>query len=115
MPDEGLGWGRLLSPTPWCTVKPARGVKAVHILLRGRVQGVGFRVFAERHAAELNVVGYVRNSPDGHVEVLAQGEVGALDRYRERLRRGPSFARVDDVSLEDVPVDPNLRDFRVRY
>jgi acylphosphatase len=72
-------------------------------------------MFAERRASELNVVGYVRNLPEGHVEVLAQGDVDALDRYREWLREGPSFARVEDVSLEDVPVDPNLRDFRVRY
>jgi len=72
-------------------------------------------MFAERRASELNVVGYVRNLPEGHVEVLAQGDAEDLERYREWLLEGPSFARVEDVSVEDVPVDPNLRDFRVRY
>ncbi|MGH9463265.1 MAG: acylphosphatase [Vicinamibacteria bacterium] len=90
-------------------------MKAVYFLVMGRVQGVGFRMFAERRASELNVVGYVRNLPEGHVGVFAQGETEALERYREWLLAGPSFARVEDVSVEDVPVDPNLRDFRVRY
>jgi acylphosphatase len=72
-------------------------------------------MFAERRAAELNVAGYVRNLPEGHVEVLAQGDADDLECYREWLLEGPSFARVEDVSVEDVPVDPNLRDFRVRY
>jgi len=76
---------------------------------------VGFRVFAERRAAELAVVGYVRNMPEGHVELLVQGDAADLERYREWLHKGPPFARVEDVSVEEVPVDPNLRDFRVRY
>ena len=93
----------------------AKGVKAVHILVTGRVQGVGFRMFAERLASELNVVGFVRNLPEGEVEVLAQGDTADVESFCEWLRKGPSFARVEDLSVKDVPVDPNLRNFGVRY
>ena len=90
-------------------------MKAVEILVTGRVQGVGFRAFAERRASKLNVVGFVRNLPEGHVEVLAQGDAAAVDSFCNWLREGPSFARVEDLSVKDVPVDPKLRDFGVRY
>lgn len=93
----------------------ARQVKAAHIKIRGRVQGVGFRYFAERRASELNVVGFVRNLPEGEVEVLAQADSVVLESFCLSLREGPSFARVEDLRIEDVPVDPDLRDFRVRY
>ena len=76
---------------------------------------MGFRVFAERRASELNVAGFVRNLPGGHVEVLAQGDAAALESFCESLRKGPSFARVEDLSVNDVRVDPDLRDFGARY
>ena len=76
---------------------------------------MGFRVFAERRASELNVVGFVRNLPEGQVEVLAQADAPALESFCEWLRQGPSFARVEELSVKDVPVDPNLRDFGARY
>jgi acylphosphatase len=73
-------------------------------VIAGRVQGVGFRYFTQEAAAREGVYGWVRNVPDGNVEVEAEGEAEAIDRFEHRIRRGPRGARVDlfDVS-ESVP------------
>ncbi len=71
----------------------------------GRVQGVGFRAFVADVARADGLDGWVRNLPDGQVEVLAEGEHDALQRLERHLSRGPRLARVDDVTSEDVPPD----------
>ena len=71
-------------------------------IVRGRVQGVGYRFFAERAARELDVRGWVRNLPDGTVETLAEGEDEAVARYFERLRQGPRGSRVEAVVEEEA-------------
>ena len=72
-------------------------MKAVRIVVRGRVQGVGFRAWVVRLAHELDLKGWVRNIPDGDVEAEATGEEAALRRFVEAMRRGPVAARVEDV------------------
>jgi acylphosphatase len=69
----------------------------VHFLIQGRVQGVGFRWFVQREASELNLHGWVRNTEDGEVEVVAAGEAGDLDELRASLGKGPRGSRVDRV------------------
>lgn len=69
----------------------------LHFLIRGRVQGVGFRWFVQREASELELRGWVRNTEDGDVEVLAAGSPEDLSELRTSLRRGPRGARVDNV------------------
>jgi len=69
----------------------------VHFRIQGRVQGVGFRWFVQREAAELDLRGWVRNTEDGDVEVVAAGSAGDLDELRLSLRRGPRGSRVDRV------------------
>ncbi|MGD1106847.1 MAG: acylphosphatase [Terracidiphilus sp.] len=69
----------------------------LHFLIQGRVQGVGFRWFVQREAAELELRGWVRNTEDGDVEVVAAGEAVDLDELRASLRRGPRGARVDRI------------------
>lgn len=90
-------------------------MEAYVVLISGRVQGVGFRWFTEKEARARDVVGYVRNLPDGRVEVLAQGESGTLAAFRERLQEGPPAARVDDVDVRPVSVDSTLAAFNVRF
>jgi acylphosphatase len=68
-------------------------------VVRGRVQGVGFRYFARQRAEVHGVAGFVRNLPDGSVEVHAEGAPGAMSAFEQDLRRGPSFGRVDDASV----------------
>lgn len=63
----------------------------------GRVQGVGFRWWTRRTARDLGIRGTVRNCRDGSVEIHAQGPDAAMDRFRERLERGPTSARVEEV------------------
>ncbi len=67
----------------------------LHFLIQGRVQGVGFRWFVQREASELDLRGWVRNTEDGDVEVVAAGKPVDLDELRSSLRRGPRGARVD--------------------
>jgi acylphosphatase len=69
----------------------------------GRVQGVGFRFFAERAARELGVVGWVRNLRDGRVESVVEGDQEAVTSYLDRLREGPQGSRVAEVAVEEVP------------
>jgi len=70
---------------------------SVHLVIRGRVQGVGFRYFAQREARTLGVHGVARNLPNGTVEVQAEGERESLERLVEMLRHGPFGARVTGV------------------
>ncbi len=69
----------------------------IHFLIRGRVQGVGFRWFVHREAAELGLRGWVRNTDAGEVEIVAAGEAEAMEDLRVELRRGSRGSRVDAV------------------
>jgi len=83
-------------------------------LVRGRVQGVGFRWFVEREAHILQVAGWVQNNPDGTVEVLAQGTREQLAGLHSRLREGPRAARVDDVEVSDAEAVKGMASFQIR-
>jgi len=77
---------------------------ARRFLISGRVQGVGFRFFAEASASREGIEGWARNLPDGRVEVAAQGEAESIDRFERALHHGPPGARVDHVeTFDDVP------------
>jgi len=69
----------------------------LHVVVRGRVQGVGFRYFVLKRARALGLTGHVRNRPDGTVEAEAEGPRSALEAWLEQLRDGPAGARVDGV------------------
>ena len=88
-------------------------IEARRFIVRGRVQGVGFRWFVEREARNLGVAGWVRNNADSSVEVLAMGTRDQLAGLRSRLREGPRAARVDDVEVSDAKPVPNLTEFRI--
>jgi acylphosphatase len=87
---------------------------AVHALVRGDVQGVGFRFFVQRRARESRLAGWVRNRSDGTVECLAQGPRPALERLLEDLRRGPGMAEVESVDVEWRQPAGGLDSFTVR-
>ena len=89
-------------------------VQARRFLVRGRVQGVGFRWFVEREAFILKIAGWVRNNPDGSVEVLAQGTRDQLAGLHSRLREGPRAARIDDVEVSEAQPVAGLTSFQIQ-
>ncbi|HEY6092690.1 MAG TPA: acylphosphatase [Gemmatimonadales bacterium] len=84
-------------------------------IIRGRVQGVGFRWFVMHEAQPLKLAGFAQNLADGSVEVVSEGSDRALDALETALRRGPSHARVDTVERLQVPLELELpRPFDIR-
>jgi acylphosphatase len=86
----------------------------VHVLVRGLVQGVNFRWYTQRRAAELGLCGFVRNQPDGWVEVVAEGERASLDSLIDWLRVGPSAAIVESVDAQWNSPSGEFSRFEVR-
>ncbi|HUD75789.1 MAG TPA: acylphosphatase [Terracidiphilus sp.] len=87
----------------------------VHFLIQGRVQGVGFRWYVQREAGQRDLRGWVRNTEEGEVEVLASGPAEDLAELRASLRRGPRGARVDRLvehQLAETEAD-DLSSFRI--
>lgn len=82
-------------------------------IVKGRVQRVGFRFFAEDAARREGIQGYVRNQHDGSVEVVAEGDAAAMQRFEMAIRRGPAGARVDDVDMLEVEPSSRFAGFRV--
>ena len=81
-------------------------------LIWGEVQGVGYRFFAQRAAARHQVLGHVRNCPDGSVEVIAEGPEVAVEEFKKDLAAGPQWARVErveEISLEPTGQYPSFR------
>ena len=89
-------------------------MKAIRAVVRGRVQGVGYRQSARVAARGLSLLGWVRNTPEGTVEVFAQGEDDAVNRFVDWLWLGPSGHGVAGVESDVVPFDPQLHDFFIR-
>jgi acylphosphatase len=83
-------------------------------LVSGRVQGVGFRQFVHRAAAIEGLHGWVRNLPDGRVEIQAEGEREALRRFEHKVRQGPPASRVDELETTDVGATGHDTGFTIR-
>lgn len=81
----------------------------------GDVQGVGFRDFVRRRAAELGLSGWVKNLPDGRVEAVAEGNRADLERMLDLLRRGPSMAEVGQVRADWETAQGGLRGFQIAF
>ena len=88
-------------------MKDRHGVRA-RVMIRGRVQGVGFRVFTQSQAVRLGLRGWVSNLSDGCVETEVEGSRALVDEFIQTLGQGPSRAHVQDVRVEWL--DPNARD-----
>lgn len=86
---------------------------ARHFVVRGEVQGVGYRFFAQRVAARHQVVGYVKNMPDGTVESLAEGSLQDIEGFKNDLAAGPRFAKVERVEEKVIEPTGRYTSFRV--
>ncbi len=88
-------------------------IVARRYLVTGRVQGVGFRYFAQDAAVREGVSGFVRNRPDGRVEAHVEGEIVAVTGVERALAQGPPGARVDDLSVEPAEPTGRVSGFRI--
>ncbi|MFO7819244.1 MAG: acylphosphatase [Halanaerobacter sp.] len=86
-----------------------------HVYWSGKVQGVGFRAFTTRTAQGLGVNGWVKNLADGRVEAVFSGSQDKVANLLEEVKKGPSFARVDNIEIEDETYQGEYNDFQVRY
>jgi acylphosphatase len=87
-------------------------MQTVHLVIKGKVQGVFFRASTKDKANELGINGWVKNMPDGNVEILATGNKDQLENFIEWCRRGPKQAKVSDVVVSDV-AETFLNEFRI--
>lgn len=94
-------------------MQPNDSSSAKRFVIRGRVQGVGYRFFVERHAQRMGLRGYAKNLGDGTVEVIADGAPSAIQELEGLLRKGPRLALVSGVDAETAPPGEYSR-FRVR-
>jgi len=90
-------------------------MKSIEIIVSGRVQGVCYRAFTMDQANKFNINGYAKNLVNGDVKVIAVGEDDALNIFVNLLKKGPSFARVEEVQVSDVTLGENFKDFRIKY
>ncbi len=86
---------------------------AKKFVITGRVQGVGFRYFADRWASQLGIRGYVKNLWDGNVEVYAIGDPVALEELKLQLAEGPRSAHITAIDESDEPVDKRYNRFMI--
>jgi acylphosphatase len=100
---------------PWVAMAKDKtpGKIAKRYLISGRVQGVGFRFFAERWANQLGLCGYVKNLWDGNVEVYAVGDEVTLEEFKRQLAEGPRSAHVTSVEESDEPVERRYNRFGI--
>jgi acylphosphatase len=82
------------------------------IIIKGYVQGVGFRYFAKRKAIMSGINGRVRNLDDGSVEVIAQGQKEAFEELLKELKKGPTYSKVEDIKIEEFE-DRQYYDFEI--
>ncbi len=90
--------------------------KKLEIIVNGRVQGIGYRAFAVKHAQQLSIRGYVRNEADGSVRVLAVGEEEKIEKFVKLLRKGPAFSLVREMDIDEIDVPAEkYQEFRIEY
>ena len=87
----------------------------VKLKVTGRVQGVGFRMFVERKAREHGIKGWVRNTSDGAVKILAEGDLKDLETFIDWVKQGPSLSRVTHVEKSVSEQTFGMKEFTIKY
>ncbi len=90
-------------------------MERLHAVVHGDVQGVGFRYFVQRTAAQLGLTGWVRNNDDGSVELVAEGARDKLEELKRAVERGPRMAHVDGVDVQWSRATGGLRGFDLAW
>ncbi len=89
-------------------------IVSVHVIIKGTVQGVGFRAFVEFQAHKSGVKGWVRNCPDGTVEVEAEGPRPVLDAFLLVLKQGPQYSHVTEIVVDWKDLNRQTQGFTIR-
>ena len=89
-------------------------IRKVKILVSGRVQGVYFRLFTQNKAKHFSIKGSVKNLPDGRVEIIAEAENMAIEKFIKWCNKGPITARVDHVEVTELQHDEALTTFEIK-
>ncbi|MCK4453895.1 acylphosphatase [Candidatus Parcubacteria bacterium] len=87
----------------------------VHLFISGRVQGVFFRENTRRKAEKLELNGWVRNLPDGRVEIILEGDEEKVKKMIKWTKKGPIIAKVDEVEIEEKEYENEFKDFKIEY
>jgi len=87
--------------------------KALHIVVHGRVQGVGFRYFVQHIGDRIGLTGNVCNCADGTVEIVVEGAPGQVDEFLELVKKGPRMAWVERVDIQEIPPTGNFNSFQI--
>jgi len=90
-------------------------MKRLRVKVYGRVQGIGFRYFVKKVANKLNLDGWVKNNPDGTVEILAQGPDKTLNEFLEHCKKGPFLAKVEKIDISEDKSKGEFRGFDIIY
>lgn len=87
----------------------------LHIIVSGKVQGVGFRYFSQIKAVQYGVTGWAKNLADGSVEIVALGSKDQLDPFIEDLRIGNPFSKINHIEITESETTENYHSFTIKY
>ncbi|MFY0760625.1 acylphosphatase [Metabacillus dongyingensis] len=90
-------------------------MKTLHIIVTGRVHGVGFRFYTQTSAAENELTGWVKNREDGSVEIMAQGQSGHLEVFLNALKKGNRYSNAENVSVTEERDSERFAAFEILY
>ncbi|MCF7793502.1 MAG: acylphosphatase [Candidatus Cloacimonetes bacterium] len=90
-------------------------MKSIEIIVSGRVQGVSFRYFTVQQANLYQILGNVRNTPDGKVKIIAVGDEGNMESFIEAVKQGPRLSRVEDIHISPLKSHQDFTNFRIEY
>ncbi|SHI35884.1 acylphosphatase [Clostridium cavendishii DSM 21758] len=85
------------------------------LIIFGKVQGIGFRFFAQIKATHLSLTGYAKNPENGNVEINIQGESKNIDNFISILRKGNGFSRIDNITETELPIEQCETNFSAKY
>lgn len=90
-------------------------MKTLHLIIKGNVQGVGYRATAQHYAKKLGIVGAVKNLPNGSVEIYAQGPADRLQEFVGEVKKGPGLAKIQHVFIEECKIQKEYKDFQIIF
>ncbi|MBB6447343.1 acylphosphatase [Bacillus benzoevorans] len=87
----------------------------LHIIVFGKVQGVGYRYFSQMKAVQYGVKGWAKNLPDGSVEIIALGTNDQLEPFTEELRKGNPFSKINNMEITEMDQIEHFHSFTIKY